>query len=341
MAGECLGRTKELEQCFVADLGNATHPAVFLTPTGEPFVQLWQLYPALEPLTTVFEKTFNPLFSVHFATRNVWLALAICAAYCVLIEVGKACMAKRKPMELKTVLMLWNTLLAVFSIVGMAKTLPHLVHNVFNHGLEFSLCAPAETSYGCGATGLWTALFIFSKVPELGDTLFLVLRKRPVSFLHWYHHVSVLLYAWWSYATRSSAGLWFIAFNFTAHAVMYSYYALAAMGFRNEAFALSVTVLQITQMIVGVAICTAVPIFAAGGSSCSMTTGAYAGGIVMYGSYLYLFLMFAIARYCRGPRPSKVADKSDGEAPAELPNKDAARTQDGQLRQRKTAGKRD
>ena len=53
-------------------------------------------------------------------------------------------------------------------------------------------------------------LFIYSKVPELVDTAFVVLRKKPLIFLHWYHHVTVLLYCWHSYYTLSSAGLYFV-----------------------------------------------------------------------------------------------------------------------------------
>lgn len=34
--------------------------------------------------------------------------------------------------------------------------------------------------------GFWTWLFVLSKLPELGDTIFIVLRKQPLIFLHWY-----------------------------------------------------------------------------------------------------------------------------------------------------------
>ncbi len=57
------------------------------------------------------------------------------------------------------------------------------------------------------------------KIPELIDTVFIVLRKKPLIFLHWYHHVTVVLYCWHSFAQRSSAGaaslvrVWHVAYN--------------------------------------------------------------------------------------------------------------------------------
>ena len=56
-----------------------------------------------------------------------------------------------------------------------------------------------------------TPLYVpFSKLPELGDTLFIVLRKQQLIFLHWYHHITVFIYVWYSYAGHTAPGRWFM-----------------------------------------------------------------------------------------------------------------------------------
>lgn len=47
------------------------------------------------------------------------------------------------------------------------------------------VCSPAEPAFGSGSAGLWTMAFIMSKVPELLDTAFIVLRRKQLLFLHW------------------------------------------------------------------------------------------------------------------------------------------------------------
>jgi hypothetical protein len=141
-------------------------------------------------------------------------------------------------------------------------------------------------------------LFVVSKVPELLDTAFLVLRRRRVIFLHTYHHVTVLLFCWDAYATRSSAGLIFACVNYFVHAVMYGYFALVAAGFKSvHRVAGFVTGLQIAQMAVGCGVLAYAAHEKISGRGCDMTTSNLLFGAAIYSSYLVLFVLFALDRY--------------------------------------------
>ena len=154
-------------------------------------------------------------------------------------------------------------------------------------------------------------LFIFSKIPELFDTAFIVLRKKKLLFLHWYHHITVLLYCWDSYASYAAPGLWFIAMNYTVHAIMYFYFFLTACGYRPS-WAPLVTALQISQMAVGVMVCTMVYLlkFRGADSTCDVSDINFLAGLAMYASYFVLFGLFALKRYCSGSAPRSSAAKA-------------------------------
>lgn len=151
--------------------------------------------------------------------------------------------------------------------------------------------------------GFWTWLFVLSKLPELGDTLFVVLRKQPLIFLHWYHHITVLIYSWFSYTEYTSSARWFIVMNYCVHSVMYSYYALRAMGYRPPRFIpMVITSLQLTQMIVG---CT-INLWAYDylqsvqnnqSTTCHISAINIKLSIAMYFSYFVLFARFFYVTY--------------------------------------------
>jgi len=136
-------------------------------------------------------------YSVPFA--SVLLYLLFC-------YFGGKIMDKQKPFGLLSTLALWNLFLSLFSFYGAVRTVPHMLHRIFYLPFEQTVCEPPHTAYGAGACGLAVQLFIISKIPELIDTVFIVLRKKPLIFLHWYHHVTVLLYCWNAYVTESAAG---------------------------------------------------------------------------------------------------------------------------------------
>jgi len=205
-------------------------------------------------------------------------------------------------------------MLATFSIYGAVRTVPHLLFRIETVSFEDTICEDPCTAFGSGAAGLATQLFILSKIPELLDTVFLILKKKPVTFLHWYHHITVLLYCWNSYLTESSTGLYFVAMNYTVHSIMYTYYCLQTLQMLPRWFpAYLITLLQIAQMLVGalVVLCSGY-FYVFGGNnyppgSCNDHPSNIVSGGVMYASYLYLFIQFAIKRFVR--RAAEGAEK--------------------------------
>jgi elongation of very long chain fatty acids protein 6 len=247
-------------------------------------------------------RPFSDWFFIHVG-EMMSLVYVACVAYIACLHFFTV----RVAYDLKSLLACWSFSLAAFSAYGAMRTVPVLARMLEAHGLYYSVCGIENLTYGGefymrGTTGSWVSLFIFSKLPELIDTVFIVLRKKPLIFLHWYHHFTVLLYTWHSLAERTSNGLWFAAMNYTVHAFMYAFYGFVALGFRPSWFAKYVTMIQIAQMIVGMAISSytlaSVP-------ECKTSWENGVGSVAMYASYLILFVQFYQETYC-GERRQKM-----------------------------------
>lgn len=241
---------------------------------------------------------------IHQETRN-WMVknwtwvFYYCGAYMLIIFGGQIYMKNRPRFELRGLLSIWNTALAMFSIMGACRTAPELAHVLRHYGLFHSVCVPSFIEND-RVSGFWTWLFVLSKLPELGDTLFIVLRKQPLIFLHWYHHITVLIYSWFSYTEYTASARWFIVMNYCVHAVMYSYYALRAMKFSPPRFiSMIITSLQLTQMIIGCAINLWANDYlkTAGPNSCNISPINIKLSIAMYFSYFVLFARFFYKSY--------------------------------------------
>ena len=149
-----------------------------------------------------------------------------------------------------------------------------------------------------GPTGFWVMLCLISKMPELIDTVFIVLRKKKLIFLHWYHHVTVLLFCWSAYSTLAGSGLYFVAMNYTVHAIMYMYYCLQALERVPKGFpSYLITMTQITQMLIGTFVCGSAWYFMLSDRVCHNDISNLVAGGLMYGSYLYLFSDFFVKRF--------------------------------------------
>jgi elongation of very long chain fatty acids protein 6 len=229
---------------------------------------------------------------------NVFFYIGI---YMALIFGGQHFMASRPKFELRGLLTLWNTLLAAFSIIGFTRTAPELVHVLRNHGLYHSVCIPSFIEQD-RVSGFWTFMFVLSKLPELGDTMFIVLRKQPLIFLHWYHHITVLIYSWFSYTEYTSTARWFVVMNYFVHSIMYTYYALRAMRYSPPKFiSMVITTLQLIQMVIGFAINVwAYRFLEPGQKDCCISKHNVNFSLLMYGSYFILFARFFHKAYFSG-----------------------------------------
>jgi hypothetical protein len=176
--------------------------------------------------------------------------------------------------------------------------MPYLIASIATITYKETVCRNPVNIWSGGPVGFWVMLFIFSKIPELVDTVFIILRKRNLIFLHWYHHVTVLLFCWNAYATTAGSGLYFVAMNYSVHALMYLYYCLQALKMVPKNFpSILITVAQIIQMIIGIAVCGSQWYYRLSNQPCHFDNINLIMGSIIYGSYLYLFLSFAFGKY--------------------------------------------
>ena len=195
----------------------------------------------------------------------------------------------RPPFELRRPLAVWSCCLAIFSIAGALRTWTELLQVVARGGLYQAVCTPSFITEDRVA-GLWTYLFVLSKVMELFDTAFIVLRKQKLIFLHWYHHVTVMWMCFYSYIDVSASCRLFMVMNYTVHSVMYTYYTMKAMKVRvPRALAMLTTSLQLLQMVLGGLITGLVHHYKVSGVSCAVSWEQNRVSFLIYFSYFCLF----------------------------------------------------
>lgn len=266
-------------------------------------------WPASASFFSRAELVFDGIPPVEFAARR-WAdgsVAALVAGYllCVALAPRLGAAWGLPTLRGRRALLAWNAALALFSLSGAGRTMPHLALLVYERGLEGSVCSPAEPTFGTGPAGLWVSAFCFSKLPELGDTAFLLARGKRVTFLHWFHHATVLLFTWHAYATRASVGLYYASANYFVHALMYAFYALDAAGARPR-WGPAVTALQLAQMFLGMAVTGVALAARRAGRPCDTTLESLAAAGAMYFAYACLFAQFARDRYCAGAREKKL-----------------------------------
>lgn len=171
--------------------------------------------------------TERPLFS-----GGPWLVCTIIAAYLIFaMKIGPELMKNRKPLQLRGTLLLYNvTMVAINSYFFIESLICYnFGRDLLNFGFPNDSNSPAEMRKVD-----FVYFYTISKLVDLMDTVFFVLRKKQnqITPLHLYHHSSVPFCVWmavYSFPTAGPSGV-FPILNSLVHVIMYSYYALAALG---------------------------------------------------------------------------------------------------------------
>lgn len=156
--------------------------------------------------------------------------LVIWALYLCGVIFGPRLMRDRPPMNLRGLALVYN-----FSLVILSVYMAHeFFWSAWNAGYNL-LCD--EVDYSDSPLALRMASvcwwFYVSKVIEFMDTALIILRKKneQLSFLHVYHHATMIL-LWWSGARYVPGGHSFFCalLNSVVHIFMYLYYFLSLLG---------------------------------------------------------------------------------------------------------------
>lgn len=158
--------------------------------------------------------------------------LAFTIGYLLVVLIGPKWMEKREGFDLRKLLIVYN-----FFLVGLSGWMLHefIATTVFNPNFSF-WCQPTDPTDTSEMqmrqlnVSWW---YFFSKIIEYMDTFFFILRKknRQITFLHVYHHSTVLFVQWLSVKQcPGGSGCFAGMLNCFIHVLMYGYYMLSAFG---------------------------------------------------------------------------------------------------------------
>jgi hypothetical protein len=182
-------------------------------------------------------------------------------------------------------LFLWNSALSVLSGIGFIIGIVFIYIKVIYEDYPIYEI-PYYNNY---FVSIVIALFNISKFFEFVDTLFVVFRKSQLEFIHWYHHIATCIYCWHSSYIVMNTGILFATMNMCVHFIMYFYYALLAkQNYVLYPYRKLITLLQITQMIIGSLICIFWFKYTSNVPNSLLYNNCYA--LIMYLSYFVLFI---------------------------------------------------
>jgi hypothetical protein len=153
-------------------------------------------------------------------------AFSLVAGYILFVLLGKRIMQNFNPVHVSPhILFVYNFGLVLLSLYMFEEIIAGVIQSNYNWSCGELKYTKAEMRL---TNALWW--YFFSKAIEFLDTFWMVIRKnfRQITFLHVFHHSSMLV-IWWFVISFAPGGQAFFgaALNCLVHVVMYLYYSLA------------------------------------------------------------------------------------------------------------------
>jgi hypothetical protein len=222
--------------------------------------------------------------------------------YLVTIFSIQAIMKPRQALKLTTLFQIHNVILSSGSALLLALMLEEIVPIWYKNGLHSALC---DAESWTPKLEFYYMINYYFKYLELLDTVFLALKKKPLQFLHVFHHSATALLCYTQLNGKTSISWAVIVLNLAVHVIMYYYYYATAGGAKFW-WKKYLTSMQITQFVIDICVVyfgtyerfastysTTLPYI----SNCSGSEKAAVFGCGLLTSYLFLFINFYFQTY--------------------------------------------
>ncbi|EGC28573.1 hypothetical protein DICPUDRAFT_159984 [Dictyostelium purpureum] len=260
-----------------------------------------------------WSELFDPVnFKFNFGVTpfsQFQIVPTVLAVYLITIFSIKFFMRNRKPFSLKNITILHNIILCLWSLAMCVGIIYEVIKRSVAEGSPLFTFCEAAKGYDNGVSYYWSYIFYISKFYELLDTVIIVLKKKPLIFLHVYHHCIVVWLCWYFLYSGWNLQLWVVFLNTFVHVFMYYFYFQSARGI-SVWWKKYITKIQILQFcclgVAGVLHVTAINTV-----GCVTHYPCFAAAYSINFSFLFLFTQFYKKSYSGPKKAQEVAKKID------------------------------
>ncbi|XP_025204863.1 elongation of very long chain fatty acids protein 7-like [Melanaphis sacchari] len=212
------------------------------------------LFSGIQKVTEWVEQNTDPDVKDLWFMGSIWPITIVVILYLYFVlKFGPEFMKYRNPYNIDRIVMIYDAVQVLYSF--------YLVKEAFRmvwlrDDYRFYCIEKSKDDPELAKQQVFTVyMFLMSKLLDLLDTIFFVLRKKQnqITFLHVYHHTLVIILAW--HITNFYSGAQTALFgtiNACVHIIMYSYYFLTIINpeYKKAWWKKYLTIIQLVQFVI-------------------------------------------------------------------------------------------